>query len=288
MYRRNLNIALILLSLVLGGVAVWVAGLPPHDVSKSEEWRAESGEIVEEEKGNHGQDFAEWKASPSDSANNSPEIERNGVPSEARDYSVASLPTPPSSLRYEDQDPHTMLANHPFRKEAQKIISSRLEESDSISRRKILSYCEHFRTSYTTKDIDFLRQVFSDNALIIVGNVVKTGKKLDAPGDAKVSYAIRSKQAFLAKLEEIFKANKTIKVDFSEFKIMRHPTMNGIYGVSLQQKYATDNYADDGYLFLLWDFRNSSMPQIHVRTWQPHRIIAEGAELIDFSDFNLE
>ena len=44
---------------------------------------------------------------------------------------------------------------------------------DAKNRRMILNYCEHFRTAYTTKDIDFLRQVFSDKALIIVGNMVK-------------------------------------------------------------------------------------------------------------------
>lgn len=44
---------------------------------------------------------------------------------------------------------------------------------------------------------------------------------------------------------------------------MRHPTMDGIYGVSLRQQYKSDRYADDGYLFLLWDFRNESMPLIH-------------------------
>ena len=32
---------------------------------------------------------------------------------------------------------------------------------------------EHFRMSYETKDIDFLEQLFSEKALIIVGTVVK-------------------------------------------------------------------------------------------------------------------
>lgn len=184
-----------------------------------------------------------------------------------------------------------MVANHPFRLEAVKVLNGHLEESDSLCRRKILSYCEHLRTSYTTKDIDFIRQVFSDDALIIVGHVVKTG---DDSGSAigrnsKVNYYIHSKQEYLARLTRIFKARSEIDVQFSDFRIFRHPTHEGIYGVTLRQKYTTKEYSDDGYLFLLWDFRDPSMPLIHVRTWQPTQPITDGSEeLIDISDFNLE
>ena len=171
-----------------------------------------------------------------------------------------------------------------------KILNGGLEEADSVSRRRILSYCEHLRTSYTTRDIDFIRQVFSDNALIIVGHVVRQGDAADAAGySSRVRYSIRSKQAYLEKLARIFDSGRKIDMEFSDFRIMRHPTVKGIYGVSLRQKYADGNYSDDGYLFLLWDFRNRSMPLIHVRTWQPTP--AEGEmedELIGIGDFNLE
>ena len=68
----------------------------------------------------------------------------------------------------------TMAKDNPFFAEASKVISGKLEEKDADNRRMILNYCEHLRTSYTTKDIDFLRQVFSDQALMIVGNVVRS------------------------------------------------------------------------------------------------------------------
>ena len=73
-------------------------------------------------------------------------------------------------------DIRQMAQNSPFYAEASKILKGKLSETDAASRRQILTYCEHLRTAYTTKDIDFLRQVFSDDALIIVGNVVKTTK----------------------------------------------------------------------------------------------------------------
>ena len=182
-----------------------------------------------------------------------------------------------------------MAKDNPFYKEAAKIMQGKLNETDANRRHTILNYCEHFRTAYTTKDIDFLRQVFSDKALIIVGNVVKplvNDNKCQA--ETRVTYAIHSKQDYISRLSKVFAANQKIDVKFSGFRIMRHPTMDGIYGVTLRQQYKSDRYSDDGYLFLLWDFRDKSMPLIHVRTWQPISSINGNNEVISLQDFNLE
>lgn len=195
------------------------------------------------------------------------------------------------STRFRDAEPRNMISDHPFRQEALKVLNGHLEETDSVSRHKILSYCEHLRTSYTKRDIDFIRQVFSDNALIIVGHIVRTGDNPQSSmsANAKVQYSVRSKREYLDRLARIFNSDKAIDVDFSDFRIMRHPTVKGIYGVTLRQKYSCGSYSDDGYLFLLWDFRDMSMPLIHVRTWQPSLSLENGEDdLIDISDFNLE
>ena len=188
-------------------------------------------------------------------------------------------------------DIRTMAKDNPFFAEASKVIAGKLEEKDADNRRMILNYCEHLRTSYNTKDIDFLRQVFSDQALIIVGNVVRSAGKQGATGiegDEKVTFSLKSKKEYLARLEMVFAANKKIDVKFTDFRIMRHPTMEGIYGVSMKQKYTSDRYSDEGYLFILWDFRDKSMPLIHVRTWQPAASVNDDKEIIGIRDFNLE
>lgn len=183
----------------------------------------------------------------------------------------------------------TMAQSNPFYKEASKIMQGKLAETDARRRRTILNYCEHFRTAYTTKDIDFLRQVFSDKALIIVGNVVKPITNDDkCQAESRVTFAIHSKRDYLARLSKVFAANQKIDVRFSGFRILRHPTMDGIYGVTLRQQYKSDRYSDDGYLFLLWDFRDKSMPLIHVRTWQPAATVHSGDDVINIQDFNLE
>lgn len=177
----------------------------------------------------------------------------------------------------------------PFAGEANKILQGKLTETDAHRRTVILNYCEHFRAAYPTRDIDFLRQVFSDQALIIVGNECRT-----KPGDdplaraSRVNFHLRTKQEYLSRLSKAFADNKRIDVAFSDFHIYRHPTVDGIYGVVLRQKYHSDRYADDGYLFLLWDFRNPSMPLIHVRTWQPAGMVHSADDIVSLGDFNLE
>ena len=159
----------------------------------------------------------------------------------------------------------------PFYEEMKQVISGELEETDAVNRQLILNYVEHLRTSYTTKDIDFLEQLFSENALIIVGSVIKSVPQKDfqyLPED-QVVYNVRSKREYLTRLREVFKKNQRIEVGFDDFKIMRHPTRENIYGVTLRQHYSSDKYTDDGYLFLLWDFQDRMAPEIHVRTWQP-------------------
>lgn len=280
--RKRLNILLFLIAVLLSGIAIWLYRLP---------YPGPQTEYYSETKAAEGKDSLLTK-SATDALLTTVPSPYDSITATPSGESVSNtLPPQTDILRssgFNDVDPRKMIADHPFRSEALKIINNHLEESDSVSRRRILSYCEHLRTSYTTKDIDFIRQVFSDNALIIVGNVVKTGKKWDGTDATKVSYALRSKNSYLSRLDEVFKANKKIGMTFSDFHIMRHPSIKGIYGVSLRQKYSTDKYSDDGYLFLLWDFRNPSMPLIHVRTWQPHRVVAEGEDIINISDFNFD
>lgn len=224
-------------------------------------------------------------SSPSDATSN------GGNSTAALASSSTTTQTMPTNKRkvLSQVDLKKMVQSNPFYKEAAKIMQGKLNETDANRRHTILNYCEHFRTAYTTKDIDFLRQVFSDKALIIVGNVVKPlANDNKCQAEARVTYAIHSKQDYIQRLSKVFAANQKIDVKFSGFRIMRHPTMDGIYGVTLRQQYKSDRYSDDGYLFLLWDFRDKSMPLIHVRTWQPTSSINGNNEVISLQDFNLE
>lgn len=144
------------------------------------------------------------------------------------------------------------------------------EVTDLKDRMMVLEYVEHFRTAYNMKDMKFLRQVFSPNALIITGKVIKMGKTEMRPnGDREIIYTTQNKKQYLDNLERTFRNNGYIKVAFDNVTIVSHPTIRGIYGVTVHQKWSSNHYSDEGYVFMVWDFRNPDLPQIHVRTWQP-------------------
>jgi hypothetical protein len=164
---------------------------------------------------------------------------------------------------------------------------------------QILKYCDRFRTAYCTKDIKYLEQVFSDDALIITGNVQKV-KSAEGIMTEKVKYTQYNKQQYLTNLRRAFARNKYIDVQFSEIgengedsgcgTVTRSANNKNMYGVRLRQEWRSSNYSDTGYLFLLWDFTDENAPVIHVRTWQPELVNGKkinDEEIFSLSDFDL-
>ena len=170
------------------------------------------------------------------------------------------------------------------------VMKTNRDVTDVRRRQLILDYVERFRTSYNTKDIKFLEQVFSDDALIITGKVVKQSKDNIKLPD-KVVYNKQTKDEYIKNLRRVFANNSYIKVTFDEIKVTGHPIDPNIYGVTLHQGYTSSRYHDDGFLFLLWDFKNEDAPQIHVRTWQPDTLNGERlkeSDIFSVEDFEFD
>lgn len=175
------------------------------------------------------------------------------------------------------------------------VIKSNLQLTDLRRRQLILDYVEQFRTAYNQKDIKFLNQAFSDDALIITGKVITT-KHAEVFTSQKIQYNKQSKEQYIKNLRGVFARNTYIKVTFDEIEVMRHPNNANYYGVTLLQGWTSGRgqgnvYSDKGYLFLLWDFTNENAPQIHVRTWQPDKIGGKALpkdEVFSLSDFNIQ
>ena len=136
--------------------------------------------------------------------------------------------------------------------------------------------------------MNFLDQIFSEDALIITGKVIKTVKSDVKINNTKIKYNRQDKKTYLTNLANVFKQNKRINVIFDEIKVVKHSAKKGYYGVTLKQGWSSDNYSDGGYLFLLWDFTNPDAPQIHVRTWQPEEYINAGGEVFTVNDFKIK
>lgn len=158
------------------------------------------------------------------------------------------------------------------------------EELGDLDRRmQIVHWCEQFQNAYNKCNINFMENIFSDDAIIITGKISQRrdhNTDIQMRNPLKVEYVQQTKKQYLAKLRNIFANAKYINVQFSDYKIVRHGSKPNYYGVTLHQKYATNNYKDEGIVFLVWDFSNEDEPKIHVRTWQP--LTEEAFALGDF------
>lgn len=155
------------------------------------------------------------------------------------------------------------------------VVSSLIgsEVTDARQRREMLNFVEEFRSYYDEKDIAALNDVFSDDALIITGSVVtrRNMGRDQTTMKSEVRYKKQNKEQYLNSLRGVFAKNRHIKVQFDSIKIVKHGSKEGFFGVTLRQKWTSDHYSDDGYVFLLWEFpeKGDERARIHVRTWQP-------------------
>ena len=178
-------------------------------------------------------------------------------------------------------------------------IRAILEEYNSLDdfnrRQIIIGFLENFRTAYNRKDIKYIETVYSDNALIITGKVVKQAPSKDRAvnailGTEKIVYTTVTKKEYISNLKLTFGRNNYIDVEFDDIDVVSHPKNDKLYGVTLKQKWGSSTYNDTGYLFLMIDFKDEAWPMIHVRTWQPDQF--EGRELpkdqiFSLNDFNI-
>lgn len=156
------------------------------------------------------------------------------------------------------------------------------ERLNDIDRRmQILHWVEQFRNAYCQKDINFMNAVFSEDALIVTGKVVK---RVNYEGP-KVQYNVMGKQQYLANLRRVFARNSYINVHFDDITVVRHGTKPNFYGVTLKQGWSSSTYSDEGIVFIVWDFTDEFNPKILVRTWQPMEV--EDNEVFRLKDFKL-
>ena len=152
------------------------------------------------------------------------------------------------------------------------------------TREAVIEFMENYKTAYSLKRIDYIRDIFADDAIIIVGNVVKRQKKnlqddpysheLSADGKQIINYNKYTKDEYLKNLERCFQKNEFINLRFTnnEVQWLEKFTKEKLFAIQIGQEYYSSTYADKGYLFLLVDMTNPEAPQIKIRTWQPNEV----------------
>ena len=165
-----------------------------------------------------------------------------------------------------------------------------LHEYYSETARVLLTqFLENYKTAYALKDLEYIRDIFDDNALIITGTVVKpasyTNKERKRYYESeKIKYNRYSKAEYLTKLEKTFKSNEFVNIRFADLNYEKAgKKMGEVYGIRIKQDYYSSNYGDTGYLYLQVDFNESDRPLIQVRTWQPESVPLN--ELFGLGDF---
>ena len=151
----------------------------------------------------------------------------------------------------------------------------------------LANFMEDYQTAYALKDIDFIKNVFDDNAVIITGKVSRRPQMSREQGQYLNNRVIKltrqSKQEYIRNLEHCFKGNEFINIRFANNDIVKSGKGGETYGIQIKQDYYSSTYGDTGYLFLMVDVNDPDNPIIKVRTWQPERDPDFG--IIGLSDF---
>ncbi|MBQ6754347.1 MAG: hypothetical protein IJR03_03985 [Bacteroidales bacterium] len=208
----------------------------------------------------------------------------------------------PVKIRIKGSNPKTFMDNISFRfdPEQKKIVNlsftlTKKAEDDifnaasswsKVSRFTILNFMEDYQTAYALKRLDYISSIFSDDALIIIGSVVKavsrsdieknmSGKILGGNHTDNTRYKKYTKEQYLKNLEKSFKNNDYIHLTYEENMTRLINTNNNlpddaVFGIQIKQIYNSSNYSDEGYLTLILDMQGKD-PLITVRYWQPKK-----------------
>lgn len=154
---------------------------------------------------------------------------------------------------------------------------------DENSKLLLVHFMENYQTAFAFQDWDYVEKIFSDDAVIITGRVIKRMETFDDGRQMLINdYKLtrQSKKAYISRLRATQK--EWINIKFGQTTVEQSSQRN-MYGICLLQDYYSSNYGDHGYLFLLIDAKDTENPIIRVRTWQPE---SEGAIPFTMSDYD--
>ena len=143
------------------------------------------------------------------------------------------------------------------------------------ARNAIMNFLENYKTAYALKRLDYIEQVFDDNAVIISGCVIRRPKGRELENSEQfisnqyVRYTRVNKDEYIDRLRRSFAGKEFINIRFSNNDVRKMSKGGELYCIQIKQDYYSSNYGDSGYLFLMVDLNRPDAPIIKVRTWQP-------------------
>ncbi len=177
------------------------------------------------------------------------------------------------------------------------------EQKDSKRRMFIDDFLARYEAAYEKKEIEYIENFFSDDALIITETMKlkPTGSKELVPSTSKVSVSgkirpyqtiVENRKEYIRRLRGIFASNTSIRLSIAKKPYRQHAKYPEIYGVNFSQIWKDQNGGDNlesqmpGFVFLMIDFKHGEQnPVIHVRTWQPKDNIEREQDKYFLRDF---
>ncbi len=168
---------------------------------------------------------------------------------------------------------------------------------DEYAKSMIAYWMGQLKNAYEERDIDFFKDMLSDDAVIITG--VRKPQRVSTDVSAKMTsdqyvYYKKTKEEYILNLQNnVFKNFNSIKVTFEEEgqRVKQSVSKPRYYIVDVTQLWNAANtktgrkYSDKGRLFVLWDMADPEKPTILARVWQA----IDDTKRWDFIDFdNLE
>lgn len=143
----------------------------------------------------------------------------------------------------------------------------------------IMAFLENYKTAYSLKRLDYITSIFDDEAVIIVGRVVKNTRSIKTTDTAApltynnpiIQRNRYTKDQYLRNLSACFARNEFINIRFSNNDVYKLSKGGELYAIQISQDYYSSTYGDKGYLFLMVDINDPKKPIIKVRTWQAEK-----------------
>ena len=162
-------------------------------------------------------------------------------------------------------------------KKAEDDIFNARSKWPEISRFAIMQFMEDYQTAFALKRLGYLSQIFSDDAVIVTGVMLKKATPADLEGRVTITtpyanYKRENKRQYLQRIGGHFNNREYIHLKFGDNSstAILHPriTPGSAFAIEINQDYQSSKYNDKGYLTLFVDASRRPMV-IHVRLWQP-------------------
>ena len=139
-------------------------------------------------------------------------------------------------------------------------------------RMTMLDICETLNTAYNIKDVEFVENYFKD-IMFLVNN-----DTCDLKIEESVNYVIELKR---------FWKNDNCRFLIKDIEIQQSPNNADYFSMSFQHDWISNNYTKNGYMFLLYDFRDMMNPKAHVCVWTTGEKIGK-RDLPTIADFPIQ